>query len=176
MLDGVTSTGTKPCRLRSRSHHRRGTEAPTTGCCAPVSVKPRGWSQDQTNELRMLQIRVASHNRLGCTIVQHVKRQIVQLCKSISWQKKIFLAEDWGSVFRCWTLSRHMSKMSATVATGTFSQFGSSDTFCAVISRFVSEWGADVFGLVSVVSFRTLFYERFSWCGLTRVLVTTSRD
>ena len=47
------------------------------------------WSQDQTNELRMLQIRVASHNSLGCTIVQHVRRQIMQLCKSISWQKEI---------------------------------------------------------------------------------------
>ena len=37
-----------------------------------------------------------------------------------------------------------MSKLSATVATGAFSQLGSSDTFCAVISRFVSEWSADV--------------------------------
>ena len=33
--------GTKPCRLRSRSHHRKAAEAPTTGRCAPVSVKPR---------------------------------------------------------------------------------------------------------------------------------------
>ena len=37
-----------------------------------------------------------------------------------------------------------MSKLSATVATGAFSQLGSSDTFNAVISRFVSEWCADV--------------------------------
>ena len=37
------------------------------------------------SELRMLQIRVASHNSLGCTIVQHARRQIMQLCKSISW-------------------------------------------------------------------------------------------
>ena len=28
MLDGVTSTGTKPCRLRSRSHRRRAAETP----------------------------------------------------------------------------------------------------------------------------------------------------
>ena len=41
MLDGVTSTGTRPCHLRSRSHHRRAADEPTTGCCAPVSVKPR---------------------------------------------------------------------------------------------------------------------------------------
>ena len=41
MLVGVTSTGIGPCRLRSRSHHRRAADEPTTGCCAPVSVKPR---------------------------------------------------------------------------------------------------------------------------------------
>ena len=40
MLVGVTSTGTRPCRLGSRSHHRRAADDPTTGCCAPVSVKP----------------------------------------------------------------------------------------------------------------------------------------
>ena len=37
-----------------------------------------------------------------------------------------------------------MSKLTATVATGAFSQLGSSDTFCAGIPRFVSEWSADV--------------------------------
>ena len=37
-----------------------------------------------------------------------------------------------------------MSKLSATAATSAFSQLGSSDTFCAVISRFVSERCADV--------------------------------
>ena len=107
MLDGVTSTGTTPYRLRSRSHHRRPAEAPSTGCCAPVSVKPRAGSQDQTNELRMLQIRVESHNSLGCTTVQHVRRQIMQLRKSISWQKEI-LGGRLRSVLRCWilTLSR----------------------------------------------------------------------
>ena len=52
-----------------------------------------------------------------------------------------------------------MSKLSATVATGAFSQLGSSDTFCAVISRFVSEWSAD--GLVSVVSFEHSFAHNF---------------
>ena len=41
MLVGVTSTGTGPCRVRSRSHHRRAADDTTTGCCAPVSVKPR---------------------------------------------------------------------------------------------------------------------------------------
>ena len=51
-----------------------------------------------------------------------------------------------------------MSKLSATVATGAFSQLGSSDTFCAVISRFVSEWGADV----SVSSRWFLFKHSFT--------------
>ena len=37
-----------------------------------------------------------------------------------------------------------MLKLSATVAAGAFSQPGSSDTFYAVISRFVPEWCADV--------------------------------
>ena len=88
MLVGVTSMGTGPCRLRSRSHHRRAADDPTTGCCAPVSCQATSWSQDQTNKLRMLRIRVAHHHSLGSTIKQHVRRQIMQLCKGTSWQKK----------------------------------------------------------------------------------------
>ena len=93
MLVGVTSMGTGPCRLRSRSHHRRAADDPTTGYCAPVSCQATSWSQNQTNKLRMLRIRVAHHHSPGSTIKQHVRRQIMQLCKSTSWQKK-FLAVD----------------------------------------------------------------------------------
>ena len=141
MLDGVTSTGNRPCRLRSRPHHRKAADDPTTGCCSSVT----SWSQDQTNKLRVLRIGVASHNSLGRTIKQHVRWQIMQLCKGISWQKEI-LVWRLGSILRCWvlTLSRHMSKLSATVATSALSQLGSSDTFCAVISRCVAERCADV--------------------------------
>ena len=83
----------------------------------------------------------------------------MQLCKGISWQKEI-LGWRLGSVLRCWvlTLSRHVSKLSATVATSAFSQLGSSDTFCAVISRFVSERCADVF--FSNIVLRTTFLLR----------------
>ena len=48
MLVGVTSTGTRPCSKRSRSRHRRAAEAPTTLCCAPVSVKPRAGPRIKT--------------------------------------------------------------------------------------------------------------------------------
>ena len=97
------------------------------------------WSQDQTNKLRLLRIRVAPHNSLGSTIVQHVRRQIMQQCKKHLLAKR----NSWLQIGECPsvldsdTLSRHMSKLSATVATGAFSQLGSSDTFCAVISRLV---------------------------------------
>ena len=71
--------------------------------------------------------------RLLTTIVQRVRRQIVHLCKSISWQKRnsLLKIEERPSVLDSDT-SRHMSKLSVTVATGAFSQLGSSDTFCAV--------------------------------------------
>ena len=55
------------------------------------------WSQDQTNELRMLQIRVASHNSLGCTIVQ-------LLAKRNSWLK----IEECPSVLDSDTLSPYV--------------------------------------------------------------------
>ena len=93
------------------------------------------------------------------------------LAKRSSWRRL-------RDVLRCWvlTLSRHMSKLSATVATSAFSQLRSSDTLCAVISRFVSEWSADV----SVSSRWFLFEHSFTrdflvtaWLGL---IVTTSLD
>ena len=56
--------GTRPCRLRSRSHHRL--------LCSSVR-QATSWSQDQTNKLRVLWIGVASHNSLGRTIKQHVR-------------------------------------------------------------------------------------------------------
>ena len=73
------------------------------------------WSQDQTNELRMLRIGVASHNSLGCTIVQHVWWQIMQLCKSISWQKKKILGwrlRECPSVLVSDTLSTYVQVLS----------------------------------------------------------------
>ena len=78
---------TGPCRSRSRSHQRRAAEDPHHRLLCSSDRQATSWSQDQTD--KMFQIGVASHNSLGCTIVQHVKRQIIQLCKSISWQKEI---------------------------------------------------------------------------------------
>ena len=140
MLVGVTSTGTRPCRLRSRSHHRRAADDPITGCCTPVSVKPRAGPR-----IKPMNSGCFGSELHPTTVLDAPSYNMQDDYASVQWQKEI-LGWRLGSVLRSWvlTLSRHLSKLSATVATGAFSQLGTSDTFCAVISRFVSEWCADV--------------------------------
>ena len=94
------------------------------------------------------------HHRATCKTTNYATVQKHLLAKRNSWLK----IEGYPSVLDSDSLSRHMSKLSATVATGAFSQLGSSDTFCAVISRFVSEWCADV----SVSSRFLLLEQSFS--------------
>ena len=158
MLDGVTSTGTKPCRLRSRSHHRRAAESANHRLLCSSVRQATSWFQDQPMNSGCSRPALHSTKVLEAPSYQHVRRQIMQLCKGISWQKEI-LACRLRSVLRCWipTLSRHMSKLSATVATGAFSQLGSSNAFCAVISRWIGTPNGFrmMTVIVLVVSFRT---------------------
>ena len=167
MLLGVTSTGTKPQRLRSRSHHHRAAEAPTTSCCAPVSVKPRAGPQNQTSKsvkfrfaIGILWFRLV----IGCIPIglvfelvwapvqrfrherkRHVGRQVVQRCKRATWHKKTF---RWclRVILRCLilTFSRQVSELLTSVTTGTLPEFGSCDTFSAVFLRFLSVWSTDI--------------------------------
>ena len=89
----------------------------------------------------------------------------MQLCKSISWQKEILWLKIEGnpSVQDSDTLSPYVQVV-CNGSNGAFSQLGSSDTFCAVISRFVSEWSADVQsrlgGFFSNIVLRTTFLLR----------------
>ena len=98
MLVGVTSTGTRPCRLRSRSHHRRAADDPTTGCCAPVSVKPRAGPRIKPinsgcfgSELHPQQS--WKHHRTTCKTTNYATVQ------KASPGKKKFLAADWRVSF-----------------------------------------------------------------------------
>ena len=144
MLVGVTSTGTRPCRLRSRPHHRRAADDPTTGCCAPVSVKPRAGPRIKPINSGCFGAELHPTTVLDAPSYNMKDDKLCNCAKASPGKKN--LGCRLRSVLRCWilTLSCHMSKLSATVATGAFSQLGSSNTFCAVISRFVSEWCADV--------------------------------
>ena len=98
MLDGVTSTGTRPCRLRSRSHHRRAAEAPTTGCCAPVSVKPRAGLRIKPMNSGCFRSELHPTTVLDAPSYNMEDDKLCN-CAKASPGKKKFLAGDWGVSF-----------------------------------------------------------------------------
>ena len=69
-----------------------------------------------------------------------------------------------------------MFKLSATVAASAFSQLGSSDTFCAVISRFVSERCAAVSVSSRCFLLEHCFSHDFLEPACLRFVVATSFD
>ena len=144
MCVGVTSAGTGPCRSRSRSHQRRAAEDPQNRfLCSSVPSSHElvpGSNRQNVPNRSCFPPQSSTHHQTKGKTTNHAIVQKHLLAKRNPW------LEIGECVLRCWvlTLSRHMSKLLATVATGSFSQLGSIDTFCAVIFRFVSERRADV--------------------------------
>ena len=99
MLDGVTSTGTRLCRLRSRSHHRRAADEPTTGCCAPVSVKPRAGPR-----IKPIPPQSWKHHQTTCKTTHCATKQKHLLAKRNSWLQ----IEECPSVLDSDTLSPYV--------------------------------------------------------------------